>query len=49
MDDLEKRFSTADVTNGEGIKMKYLDYNFKGFPAIATVAKLTAMQNDVKN
>ncbi|MEY2703053.1 MAG: gliding motility protein GldM [Bacteroidota bacterium] len=48
MEDLEKRFSTADVTNGEEIKMKYLDYNFKGFPAIATVAKLTAMQNDVK-
>lgn len=48
MEDLEKRFSTVDVTNGEGIKMKYLDYNFKGFPAIATVAKITAMQNDVK-
>ncbi|HBK83579.1 MAG TPA: gliding motility protein GldM, partial [Flavobacterium sp.] len=28
--------------------IKYLDYHFKGFPAIASLAKLSAWQNDVK-
>lgn len=46
--EIEKKFSTADVVNGEGVKIKYLDYHFKGFPAIASVAKITALQNDVK-
>lgn len=46
---LEQKFSTGDVTNREKVKMKYLDYHFKGFPAIATVSKLTALQNDVKS
>ena len=48
MEDLNKRFSTADVTDGEGVKKKYLDYHYKGFPAIATVSKLSAVQNDAK-
>ena len=47
--EVESKFSTADVKDGEGVNKKYLDYHFKGFPAIATVAKLTALQNDVKN
>lgn len=46
---VEKLFSTADVKNKEGISVKYLDYHFKGFPAIASVAKLTAMQSDLKS
>ena len=32
----------------EGIKQLYLDYHYKGYPAIASVAKLTALQNDLK-
>jgi gliding motility-associated protein GldM len=47
--EVETKFSTADVKDGEGVNKKYLDYHFKGFPAIATMAKLTALQNDVKN
>lgn len=46
--ELEAKFNTDDVVDGEGVKKKYLDYHFKGFPAIATVAKLGALQNDVK-
>lgn len=42
-------FSTENVKDKEGVSKKYLDYHFKGFPAIASVAKLTALQNDVKN
>lgn len=48
MQDIEKRFSTADVKDGEGVTKKYLDYHYKGFPAIASVAKLSALQNDAK-
>lgn len=46
--EVEKKFDLSDVTNKEGIKIKYLDYHFKGFPAIASLAKLSAWQNDVK-
>lgn len=47
--EIEKKFSTADITNREGVKQKFLDYKTKGFPAVSTLTFLTAMQNDVKN
>ena len=47
--EIEKKFSTADVANREGVKVKYLDYKTKGFPAVSTLTYVTAMQNDVKN
>lgn len=46
--DLDAKFSTADVVDGEGVKKKYLDYHYKGFPSIASLTKLSAMQNSVK-
>jgi gliding motility-associated protein GldM len=46
--DLDKKFSTADIKDGEGVKKLYLDYHYKGFPSIASLTKLTAMQNNVK-
>ena len=46
--EVENKFSLEDVKDKEGIKIKYLSYNFKGFPAIASLAKLSAWQNDVK-
>lgn len=45
---LDKRFSTANVKTKEGIDKSWLNYNFQGFPAIASYTKLTAMQNDIK-
>ncbi len=48
VDDINAKFNTADVTDNDNVKKKYLDYHFKGFPAIASLTKLTAMQNDVK-
>jgi gliding motility-associated protein GldM len=48
LNEVNKKFDVADVTNKEGIKVKYLDYHFKGFPAIASLAKLSAWQNDAK-
>lgn len=46
--ELDKKFSTADIKDGEGVNKKYLDYHYKGFPSIASLTKLTAMQNNVK-
>jgi len=45
---VEAAFNTEDVANKEGIKIKFLDYHFKGFPQIASLAKLSAWQSDVK-
>lgn len=47
--EIEKKFSTADITTREGIKEKFLSYKTKGFPAVSTLTFITAMQNDVKN
>ncbi|OYQ36893.1 gliding motility protein GldM [Flavobacterium cyanobacteriorum] len=46
--ELDSKFNTADVKDGEGVTKKYLDYHYKGFPAIASLTKLSAMQNNVK-
>ena len=48
LNEVNKKFDLADVANKEGLKDKYLNYHFKGFPAIASLAKLTAWQNDAK-
>jgi len=45
--EIESKFGTKDVTNKDGIKIEFLDYHFKGFPAIASLAKLSAYQNDI--
>ena len=41
-------FNTGDVKNKEGASIKFLDYHFKGFPQIASLAKLSAWQSDIK-
>jgi gliding motility-associated protein GldM len=46
--ELASKFNLADVPNKEGIKIKYLEYHFDKFPAVASLAKLSAWQNDVK-
>ncbi|WP_298392712.1 gliding motility protein GldM [Flavobacterium sp.] len=48
LNELNNKFNTEPVANKEGVKIKFLDYHFKGFPAIASLAKLSAWQNDVK-
>lgn len=48
IENFENRFSTAQEPNKDGKKIDWLDYHFKGFPAIASYTKLTALQNDVK-
>lgn len=44
--DLNQRFDLADVKPKEGAARPYLNYHFQGFPAIASLTKLSTMQND---
>lgn len=45
---LGAKFTPSDVENGEGVTMSYLDYNYKGYPIIASIAKVTLLQSQVK-
>lgn len=46
--EVKSKFTTDEVKNRDGVKMKWLDYHYKGFPLVASLTKLTALQNDVK-
>ena len=52
IDMVEARFFTGDqnnnVKNRDDIDEPWLDANFKGFPLISSLAKLTMMQNDIR-
>ncbi|WP_010521570.1 gliding motility protein GldM [Aquimarina agarivorans] len=41
-------FSTEPVENRDGLKVDWLRYNYEGFPMVASLTKLTQMENDVK-
>ena len=45
---VKARFSTNDVSNKEGLKINWLNYNYEGFPLIASLTKLTQIQADIK-
>ena len=49
---VEARFFTGDennnIKNRDDIDEPWLDSNFKGFPLISSLAKLTMMQNDIR-
>ena len=46
--EINAKFDLSDIKDREGVAKKYLSYNFEHFPLIASVAKLTAFQNDIK-
>ncbi|PZD78713.1 gliding motility protein GldM [Mesonia sp. K7] len=46
---LEEKFSTEDIVDGEKVKRDYINYHFVGFPLIASLTKLTKMQSDIKS
>jgi gliding motility-associated protein GldM len=47
---IKNRFATDPIRSKKaGVTLPWLDYNYKGFPLIASVAKLTQLQNDVKS
>lgn len=45
---VQERFSTEKVTDREGKERFWLDYNYKGFPLVASLTKLTQIQADIK-
>lgn len=47
--ELNSKFNTNDVKDRENIERDYMDYNYKGFPLIASKTKLTLLQNEVRN
>jgi gliding motility-associated protein GldM len=49
VDKIEKRFATIAIkSKNAGATLPWIEYNYKGFPLIATVTKLTQLQADVK-
>lgn len=49
IDLVNNKFNTDDIKANDGAKKLWLDYNFKGFPAIASLAKISSMQADIKS
>jgi len=47
-DVVKERFSTDKVEDKEGIKKEWLNYNYEGFPLIASLTKITQIQADIK-
>lgn len=46
-EDVKKKFATEDVKRGAGT-VSWLDHNYKGFPLVASLTKMTQLQADVK-
>ena len=47
--DLQKRFEFTEYKlNSEGKELPYLDYEFKGFPLIASLSKITKTHNNLR-
>ncbi|AGC75989.1 gliding motility protein [Nonlabens dokdonensis DSW-6] len=47
--ELDEKFTPEPVENRDGVMVPYLDYNYKGYPLIASIAKVTLLQSEVKN
>ena len=45
---IDDNFETKEATNRKGKKVPWLNYNFEGFPMVASLTKLTQMQADIK-
>ncbi len=45
---ISKRFTTDNVTTSQGIEKNWLNYNYEGFPLVASLTKLTQIQADIK-
>src|SRR5690606_8499937 len=49
MKKIEERFATKPVKSEKaGATLEWIDYNYQGFPLIATVTKLSQLQADIK-
>ena len=48
LENIDKKFNTNPVKNNDKQDVEYLDYHFKGYPAVASMAYLSSLQNDAK-
>lgn len=48
LENIDKKFNTNQVKTKDGQDKEYLEYHFKGFPAIASLAYLSSLQSDVR-
>lgn len=46
---VENNFSTAEETDRKGKKVAWLNYNYEGFPLVASLTKMTQIQADIKS
>ena len=49
---VEKDFSSADITTTDGatkVTQDYISYHFVGFPSVSSLTKMTQTQNDIKS
>ena len=46
--DVKKKFSTDEEINRDGNRIDWLDYHYRGFPAVASLTKMTQLQADIK-
>ncbi len=49
IENINSKFNLSNVKDKDGVSKKYLSYHFEGFPAVASIAKITSMQNDVQS
>ena len=47
IDDVKEKFNTDAVKRGAG-QVNWLEHNFKGFPLVASLTKMTQLQADIK-
>ena len=45
---IKSNFSTSEVENRDGKMIEWLNYNYEGFPLVASLTKLTQIQADIK-
>jgi len=45
---VQERFNTENEVDKEGVEKNWLNYNYEGFPLIASLTKLTQIQSDIK-
>ncbi len=48
LENIDKKFNTNPVKNNDNKDIEYLEYHFKNFPAVASLAYLSSLQSDVR-
>lgn len=47
--EVDAKFNTNPRMNRDDVEVPYMDYEYKGFPLIASKTKITLLQNQIKN